>query len=214
MKVLQVTINNREASYVKRCGEIICGNSDYTIQFTFDEEWDAYDTKTARFIWNGQYKDVQFTGSTCSVPILKNTDSVTVGVYAGQLQTTTAAVIGCRKSILCGEVQATVESYDGSYDSSFVSFLVSRGYVFIAPASMTWREWIVSEYAPANCFFLEGDNVVFWGRHATIVPYDPDDANAPTEAAILCRVSLLDGSDKLADEAIVNSGKYVVTQID
>ena len=102
MEVLQINVIKREAVYVKRCGEIICGNSDYTIRFTFDDEWAAYATKTARFIWNGQYKDVEFTGSTCEVPLLKNTDTLRVGVYAGDLKTTTSAVIGCKKSVLCG----------------------------------------------------------------------------------------------------------------
>lgn len=102
METLQINVIKREATYVKRCGEIICGNSDYVIEFTFDGEWDAYASKTARFIWNGQYKDVEFTGSTCAVPLLKNTDTLRVGVYAGDLKTTTSAVIGCKKSVLCG----------------------------------------------------------------------------------------------------------------
>lgn len=100
--ILHVSVANKVATSTRRNGEIICGNSDYTIRFTFDDEWTAYATKTARFIWNGQYKDVEFTGNTCAVPMLKNTDTLLVGVYAGDLKTTTSAVIGCKKSILCG----------------------------------------------------------------------------------------------------------------
>lgn len=33
--------------------EYICGNSDYIAKFCFDAEWDAYETKTARFSYNG-----------------------------------------------------------------------------------------------------------------------------------------------------------------
>lgn len=29
---------------------IVCGNSDYVIQFTFDADWEPYETKTARFV--------------------------------------------------------------------------------------------------------------------------------------------------------------------
>ena len=102
MKTLHITVNNKVATYLRRDGDIVCGNSDYQVQFTFDGEWDGYTQKTARFIWNGEYFDVDFTGNTCTVPIIMNAHLVTVGVYAGQLSTTTAAVIGCKPSIICG----------------------------------------------------------------------------------------------------------------
>ena len=85
---------------------IICGNSDYTIRFTFDEEWLDQPAKTARFKWvrNGvvETADVVFTGSTVAVPVLSNITAVQVGVYAGELQTTTPARVPCIRSILCG----------------------------------------------------------------------------------------------------------------
>lgn len=85
---------------------IVCGNSDYTIRFTFDAEWLDKVAKTARFVWvkNGetQYEEVVFTGSTVAVPTLSNITAVQVGVYAGELQTTTPARVPCVRSILCG----------------------------------------------------------------------------------------------------------------
>lgn len=101
MKDLHIVVNNKIATYQKRDGDIVCGNNDYQIVFTFDDEWDSYSTKTARFVWNGKYLDVIFAGNTCPVPIIQNADSVEVGVYAGNLCTTTPAKIGCVKSILC-----------------------------------------------------------------------------------------------------------------
>lgn len=80
----------------------ICGNSDYVAVFDFDSEWDAYETKTARFSYSGQYTDVVFTGNQCEFPVISNTFSFNVGVFAGDLHTTTAAYIPCKKSILCG----------------------------------------------------------------------------------------------------------------
>ena len=80
---------------------IVCGNSDYIAVFDFDEEWDAYETKTARFIWNGKYTDVVFTGTKCPVPVITGAFGVLVGVYAGDLHTTTAATVDTEKSILC-----------------------------------------------------------------------------------------------------------------
>lgn len=84
---------------------IVCGNNDYVITFLFDEDWDGYEAKTARFTYikNGKsnYIDEPFTGDTCPVPMLSNISRVDIGVYAGDLRTTTAAVVKCKKSILC-----------------------------------------------------------------------------------------------------------------
>lgn len=50
MKNLNVIVTNKIARYLQRDGEIVCGNSDYQITFTFDADWEGYETKTARFI--------------------------------------------------------------------------------------------------------------------------------------------------------------------
>ena len=101
MRTLHISVLDKKATYLSRDGDIVCGNSDYVIEFAFDAEWDAYEEKTARFIWNGRYQDVTFTGTSCPVPIITNAVAVKIGVYAGELSTTTSAVIGCQKSILC-----------------------------------------------------------------------------------------------------------------
>lgn len=102
MRDLRVIVSNKIATYLSRDGSIVCGNSDYQIVFSFDSEWDAYENKTARFIWNDECRDVLFTGDTVAVPMLSSTKQVKVGVYAGDLQTTTPALIPCELSILCG----------------------------------------------------------------------------------------------------------------
>lgn len=107
---LHVSVNNKIATYQKRDGDIVCGNSDYQIKFTFDEEWDGYENKTARFVWGGQFQDVEFTGDTCPVPILSGVTLCEVGVYAGELCTTTSAFIGCKTSILCQPASPSVEN--------------------------------------------------------------------------------------------------------
>ena len=109
---LHIAIKDKVATYSQRDGFIVCGNSDYVIEFTFDGEWDGYNTKTARFISNGSYEDVVFTGNTVAVPVMRNTTSVSVGVFSGDLKTSTPAVIPCEKSILCsnGTPSAPTES--------------------------------------------------------------------------------------------------------
>ncbi len=101
MKILHVTVSDKTAVYCQRDGDIVCGNSDYAIAFAFDSEWDEHEEKTARFIWNSMYHDVKFTGTQCTVPIIQDATLVEVGVYAGDLHTTTSAEIGCKRSILC-----------------------------------------------------------------------------------------------------------------
>lgn len=79
----------------------VCGNSDYIIRFSFDDDWDGLEAKTARFEYEGTYQDVVFAGNECNVPIISDVYSFNVGVYAGDLRTTTPAYIPARKSILC-----------------------------------------------------------------------------------------------------------------
>lgn len=101
MKILHVDINDKIATYRQRDGSIVCGNSDYMIEFHLDEEWQAHDKKTARFVIKGTYKDVEFTGTSCPVPVIMNTDTLQVGLYAGVLATTTSADIPCLRSVRC-----------------------------------------------------------------------------------------------------------------
>lgn len=86
---------------------IVCGNSDYTVHFLFDSEWDAYIAKTAEFrYWrDGERKraEVFFEGDTVSVPILRDIDEVEIGVYAGNLHTSTGARIPCARCITDGD---------------------------------------------------------------------------------------------------------------
>lgn len=113
-EMMNITVRNKIATKTDNVA-YVCGNSDYVINFDFDSEWDAYDTKTARFARDGQYTDVVFTGNQCNVPVITNTYAFHVGVFAGDLHTTTAARVPCRKSILCGSgapADPTPDVYD------------------------------------------------------------------------------------------------------
>lgn len=99
--MLQINITDKVATYRGSGRRVVCGNKGYKVQFTFDKEWDAHESKTARFIWGDKFFDVEFTGTTCPMPAVHRADLVRVGVYAGDLSTTTPAVIPCKRSILC-----------------------------------------------------------------------------------------------------------------
>ena len=100
-RVINITIRDKLAVVADRT-VYVCGNSDYTVHFDFDAEWDAYKTKTARFVYGSKYKDVVFDGDECPVPIIANAYGLNVGVFAGDLHTTTPAYVETERSILCG----------------------------------------------------------------------------------------------------------------
>lgn len=99
-RIIKVSVKNKIAK-APDDALYICGNSDFVLAFDFDDEWDDYPHKTARFIYNGTFTDVVFSGSQCGIPIIANTHNIKVGVYAGNLSTTTPALISASKSILC-----------------------------------------------------------------------------------------------------------------
>lgn len=102
---IRVDITNKRAT-VAGAPVIVCGNSGYTVEFTFDKDWTGLEPKTARFVYvqygEVKYQDVVFTGTTATIPVMTNTKEVRVGVFAGELRTSTPAVIPCALSIRCG----------------------------------------------------------------------------------------------------------------
>ena len=116
MNILHISVINKVATYQQRDGAIVCGNSDYQIEFTFDDEWNASAYKTARFVYTRGseiiHQDVDFTGNTVNVPVLVKTTEVFVGVYAGGLRTSTPAVIPCKLSILCDSAKTSEPTSD------------------------------------------------------------------------------------------------------
>ena len=99
MPVINISVENKIA---EADGTLyVCDNSDFVVKFAFDAEWEAYENKTARFVYNNSYVDVVFTGNECHVPIISGTYFFNIGVYAGNLRTTTPVRVPCKKSILC-----------------------------------------------------------------------------------------------------------------
>lgn len=99
-KTINISVQNKVAM---ADGTIyICGNSDYTVEFDFDREWDAYEYKTARFVHGNTHTDVLFAGNICRVPLLTNINNFKIGVFAGDLSTSTPAIVYAKRSILCG----------------------------------------------------------------------------------------------------------------
>lgn len=108
--IFTVNIAKRIAAFQEGENErIVCGNSGYQIKFTFDAEWSAYTTKTARFIWGNKHHDVEFTGDTVDIPVVTNAKILYVGVYVGEagvdekILSSTNVRIQCKPGTRCGD---------------------------------------------------------------------------------------------------------------
>lgn len=99
MPNISISVKNKIAVQTNRT-LYVCGNSDYTALFDLDAEWNAFEIKTARFCYNGHYSDVVFTGNECEIPVIADTNEFEIGLFAGNLHTTTPAMVLCERSIL------------------------------------------------------------------------------------------------------------------
>ena len=94
---LNITVRNKIATTTDPA-TVVNGNNDYTVVFDFDSEWDSLSSKTAMFVYGREeqkYKTVTFTGNSCIMPALYNTGYVLIGVFAGDIKTTSAAYVKC-----------------------------------------------------------------------------------------------------------------------
>lgn len=104
---ITIEIKNKIATCLTEL-PIVCGNSDYLIDFVFDEEWAAHDVKTAVFVANGKSMEQVFDGTVCQVPVFSNTLIAWVGVFAGTindgtLSTSTPALVKCIPCVTDGD---------------------------------------------------------------------------------------------------------------
>lgn len=111
---MRIDINVREkiAELADPDAYFICGNSDIIVHFDLDEEWNGYDVKTARFTFENGYIDKVFEGDELEAPIISNSQYVKIGVFAGNLHTSTPAFIRAKKSILCDSGQPAAPEDD------------------------------------------------------------------------------------------------------
>lgn len=145
---IDITVNNKTATVTTANARIVCGNSDYTVTFSFSPEWNKYEQKTARFIFGEIYVDKHFTGNVCECPIISNAREVKIGVYAGDISTTTPARIDCEKSILCDDIAGTesegVIVTKGETGLSAYEIAVNNGF------EGTEAEWLESLHGVAD----------------------------------------------------------------
>lgn len=196
----QISIKKRIAEVLSTDGNLpilVCDNADHTLAFSFDEEWMAYDEKTARFVYrenggkgNTVYIDVPFTGDTVSVPLLHNITEVWIGVYAGDLITSSAARLSCIASVFAfsadsalavgsEDVTVTLALASGDQtvtpsDGKTISSAVIRKPTTLLPRNIRYGvniAGVVGTYAPEdNGVTIYAPTISLSGNVLTIMP--------------------------------------------
>lgn len=102
MPIINITVKGKVASSDTKV--IVNGNSDYFVNWVLDGEWADYDTKTMRVRhYDGTVIDCIFTGCSCNLPIITETCMIEIGLFAGNLITSTPATISCTRCIMDDE---------------------------------------------------------------------------------------------------------------
>ena len=98
-KIFQIEVKEKIARLVN-CDEfLVCGNSDYEVHFEFDDAWKEYPAKTALFVFGNTTIEKPFYGNVCEGVSVEGVTRCYVGVFSGDLVTTTKAEIQCLQSI-------------------------------------------------------------------------------------------------------------------
>ena len=101
MPDINITVAHKVA--VSDTQSIVCDNSDYTVHWTLDDEWSAYDTKTMRTIYmDGTYTDTVFSGDTIELPVCTVPGVVQIGLFAGDIRTSRVAILRALPSVRSG----------------------------------------------------------------------------------------------------------------
>lgn len=98
MPDINITVAHKVA--VSDTQSIVCDNSDYTVHWTLDEDWSAYDTKTMRAIYmDGTFTDKVFNGDTIALPVCTVPGMVQIGLFAGDIRTSRVAIMRALPSV-------------------------------------------------------------------------------------------------------------------
>lgn len=114
-KQIQIEVRDKIATFKSKNFNLVGGNSDYDVVFDFDKDWDAYPKKTAVFVF-GKSKPIckLFDGNVCEGVAIYDATMCLIGVFSGDLLTTTPAAVDCvYRSILdeaSGEPEAPSEN--------------------------------------------------------------------------------------------------------
>ncbi len=98
-KQINVSVNDKIACLADKEQFLVCGNNDYDVVFDFDADWGGVNAKTAVFVYGDTSVHKPFDGNVCEGVAVENATLCAIGVFAGDIKTTTGATIKCLNSI-------------------------------------------------------------------------------------------------------------------
>lgn len=98
MTEIHVTVRNG-AAFQTDHSAYTAGDGESWVVFHMEDDWSGYPAKIARFQSENGYQDVMFRGEKCHIPVFTYAQKLEVGLYAGNLRTTTPARIFVRPGI-------------------------------------------------------------------------------------------------------------------
>ena len=79
---IEIQENDNRLKISKGYKPIVCGNTNYSIKFSFDETWSQCNKKVAYFVVEGKKIPVEFEGEICQIPAMPNSNLVYVFLIA------------------------------------------------------------------------------------------------------------------------------------
>lgn len=92
---IKIDVVGKIAKITEQNFQLVGGNSDYEVIFNFDEAWGLYNTKTAVFVYGDRTEFKVFEGNVCEGVAISNALACYIGVFTGNLMTTTPAKVDC-----------------------------------------------------------------------------------------------------------------------
>jgi hypothetical protein len=82
---INIAVKKLVPELLEGCNKIFCANGDYTVHFSFDEEWENYNVKTAFFVCGSDTFYSVFEGEYCKVPEIDGGTTCYIGVVSGDI---------------------------------------------------------------------------------------------------------------------------------
>lgn len=153
MPIINISVKNKIAT-LDSCASIVCKNSDYMAHFTFDENWNGYNVKLAKFIYDDKTIPRVFIGNDCAIPKLPNTYSCLIEVEAGDVKTAAPVHINCIPVSDDEELEETEEYKTSVYNQ--ILELIKNG--TITSATIVKTEFVGKDADGGNVYKQTFDN--------------------------------------------------------
>lgn len=112
--IINLTEENNILTFGGEPLSIVCGNTNYVLEFVFSEEWQSFSKKIAVFVVDGVKKTVGFEGNSCEVPAMPNSNYCLFYLLAGDDNGNSRISTSVKLNL--------IPSSDGAIESDFEGF--------------------------------------------------------------------------------------------